>query len=497
VPALRRPAGVTVAAQQDIAHTEASLNERKHYFLEMADAPAASIYGERFERYFAQSRFVARGTQDDIKKMANERAASEAIQQAWTLHNAQQAVVNRLAELNVEVLYRAQTALNGVAVMATPSEAAALAQIPGVQRVSQIELMQPDAGDERRLHRHAYVWNTTNGLNAHGEGVGVAVIDSGNDFVHTGNGGPGGTNYNAGVTSVDGTTPARTFPTQKVIWGYDLVGDAYTGTNTPARDPNPMDTNGHGTSCGSLIAGFGVNEDGSTYTGPYDAANPNIALMRISPGIAPQAKLYSIRVFGTSGSTGVSDQAVDIATAIRIWQLSPEGTPLPPAISTLNPAPVTLPRTPVLSVVNMSLGSSNGYANPYNTSTVAVQKAADAGLSMIISAGNSYDSYYVVGSPSVATASISVAASFNDKQPGFTATAPQNGDQPALNISGLVGTASFTNAATNLPLTPARYANPREANFQHLGNPAAVAQRPAAQCGVTERCGPASDGRIR
>ncbi len=168
-----------------------------------------------------------------------------------------------------------------------------------------------------------------------------------------------------------------------MVWGYDLVGDAYTGANAATPDANPMDVGGHGSACASLIASFGVNADGTTYAGPYDASAPDIAALRISPGIAPQASLYALRVFGNSGSTGFASAAVNMATAIRLWQLSPIGTPLPPEIANLSPAAVTLPRTPVLSVVNMSLGSGNGFASPYNDSTVAVQNAAAAGLSMI------------------------------------------------------------------------------------------------------------------
>ncbi|MEP6600914.1 MAG: S8 family serine peptidase [Nitrospirota bacterium] len=442
---------------------------RKAYFLQMSDAPAASSFAKNYERYFAESRFVIRGSQDEIKGQATERAAGEATQQAWAIDNLQRELVSRLVskEFNVQVLYRAQTALNGIAVLADPSQVKALSTLPGVVRVNPMVPAQMDAVSSVNFIGARNIWNTA-GVNAHGEGVGAMVIDSGNDFVHTGNGGPGGSSYNANITTVDGLTPATTFPTSKVIWGYDLCGDAYSaGVTNPVPDPNPMDTNGHGTACASLIGGFGVNSDGTAYSGAYDSINPDISAMRISPGIAPRASMYSLRVFGTSGSTDLVEQALDVATAVRLWQLSPVGTPLPPAITNLNPAPVTVPRTPVISVINMSLGSSNGVYSPYDTSSVATQNAANAGISVIISAGNSYDSYYVVGSPSVATASISVAATFNDKQPGLTATAPANGTQPALNLGAIVGTAAIgiTTAANSLPPTLARYANPPLADF--------------------------------
>lgn len=49
----------------------------------------------------------------------------------------------------------------------------------------------------------------------------------------------------------------------KVIKGYDLVGDAYTGLNTPKPDSDPLDAcgadseaSGHGTHVSGIIAGY-------------------------------------------------------------------------------------------------------------------------------------------------------------------------------------------------------------------------------------------------
>ncbi len=478
------PSAAQPAAAAPVASTEASSEGEnlRAYFVEMTAPAAAATFSSNYQRYAAESRLL-RGNAAARAQAATERAASEATQQAWTNENAQRALLNNLSApgLGVKVLYRAQTALNGIAVMARPDQVAALEKLPGVQRVIEVVPMKMDAVSSLNFVGTRNFWNTS-GINAHGEGVGVGVIDTGIDFVHTGNAGPGGSGYATGVTSVGGGTPATTFPTSKVVWGYDLVGDAYSGTNSPVPDPNPMDTNGHGTACASLIAGFGVNSDGTTYTGSYTSVVPDISTLRISPGFAPQASLFAFRVFGTSGSTNVSSQAIDIATALRLWQLSPDGTALPPAISNLSPAAVAPPRTPVLSVINMSLGSGNGQASAYNDGTVAVQNAAAAGLSMIISAGNSYDNIYVVGSPSVATGSISVAATFNDKQPGATANAPANGSQPPLNVAMQIGAAAaaITSAPNDLPPTAARYANPPLGDFQHTAGTSLAATLTAA-----------------
>lgn len=61
-----------------------------------------------------------------------------------------------------------------------------------------------------------------------GKGVKVAVIDTGVDYNHPALGGCFG----------EGCL---------VSYGYDLVGDAYTGLNTPIPDDDPLDCLGHGT----------------------------------------------------------------------------------------------------------------------------------------------------------------------------------------------------------------------------------------------------------
>jgi subtilisin family serine protease len=65
-----------------------------------------------------------------------------------------------------------------------------------------------------------------------------------------------------------------------VITGWDFVGDAFTGSNTPVPDPYPDDCNGHG----SHVAGI-VGADGAVV------------------GVAPDVTFGAYRVFGCDGST--------------------------------------------------------------------------------------------------------------------------------------------------------------------------------------------------
>src|SRR5262249_40601720 len=106
------------------------------------------------------------------------------------------------------------------------------------------------------------------------------------------------------------------FPSAAIAGGKDFAGDAYTGLNTPAPDPDPMDCIGHGTQVAGIVAGRGGKDDGTTLTGPYDTNVP-FSTMKIGPGVAPQAKLYDLKVYGCTGSTHLVPQAID-------WALDPD-----------------------------------------------------------------------------------------------------------------------------------------------------------------------------
>lgn len=98
-----------------------------------------------------------------------------------------------------------------------------------------------------------------------GDGIKVAVIDTGVDYLHPALGGCFG-------------------PGCLVQFGYDLVGDNFNGSNTPVPDSDPMDCNGHGTHVSGTIAAQANN--------PFDFT-----------GAAPGVILGHYRVFGCDGDT--------------------------------------------------------------------------------------------------------------------------------------------------------------------------------------------------
>jgi subtilisin family serine protease len=158
------------------------------------------------------------------------------------------------------------------------------------------------------------VWGAPHG--ATGSGIRIGVVDSGIDYTHADFGGPGTPAAYAGNNRT--IIEPGTFPTAKVFGGIDLAGDAYDAANAdptrriPHPDPDPLDCNGHGTHVAGTAAGFGVAADGTTYHGPY-VSGVDFSAFRVGPGVAPEAQLYALKVFGCSGSTALLTLAVERA----------------------------------------------------------------------------------------------------------------------------------------------------------------------------------------
>jgi len=208
-----------------------------------------------------------------------------------------------------------------------------------------------------------------------GYGVKVAVIDTGIDYTHD-------------DFVRDGDV---TFPTAKVVAGYDLVGDDYAPgegglAELPQPDSDPMDCTiaqggGHGTHVAGTIAGYGIKANGDTYgiasTERY-TSTLNTSTFKLAPGMAPLASLIAIRVFGCDGSTELTADGIEKAVALGA------------------------------KVINLSLGSPYGIKG--GAEQAAINAAEKAGVTVVIAAGNEGSEPFLVGSPSTEDGAISVAA---------------------------------------------------------------------------------------
>jgi subtilisin family serine protease len=319
---------------------------------------------------------------------------------------AQQALLPGLAALGAEVIYRNQRVYNAIALRIDAAALGTLAQLPGVQRIHRLIPKAPLNSRSVPLIAAPALWQGANGAKLTGEGVTIAIIDTGIDYLHTAFGGPGVGYDENDLTRIGDVTG---FPNAKIIGGYDFTGDEYDAYNYPflAPDPDPMDCYPHGTGVAATAAGYGVNADGVTYAGPYHD-HLDYTAFRIGPGVAPHAQIYALKVFGCGGASEVVDQAIE-------WAVDPNGD------GDLSDR---------VDVINLSLGSRYGAVD--DMTTVAAENAASAGVIVVAAAGNSGDNIYVVNSPSVGNQTISVAA--GDEGPayadmaGFSARGPRRYD---------------------------------------------------------------------
>jgi hypothetical protein len=330
-----------------------------------------------------------------------------------TIARAQNATSAAAQALGLTVLYEMQDAVNALVVMGKASVIERLSSLPGVVSVQPSRRITRDNGNSNAFTGVPAAWED---LGITGVGQTIAVIDTGIDYRHADFGGSG---VASDFTNDDPTViEPGSFPTAKVVGGYDFVGDAYDASSDvvdaliPHPDPDPIDCYGHGSHVAGTAAGFGVNTNGSTYTGPYTAAA--VSGLAIAPGAAPQANLLAYKVFGCDGSVDDAIVTAAINRAVR------DGA----------------------TVINMSLGSD--YGSIARIEERAINHASRAGVLVVASAGNAGASPYLVGSPSTADRALSVAAV--DAKPSFPAATI------SLTPAGTVS-AQNSNDSSSLPIT--------------------------------------------
>lgn len=293
---------------------------------------------------------------------AEQRAQSEAVQVQ------QDQVRSVLGDLVVEERSRLVVGANGIRALVRAGDIPAIRATDGVESVAMVTRHYP-------TNETSVPWigaGPTNLPGLTGAGVTIAIIDTGIDYTHASFGGSGDpADFIANDPSF---IEPGTFPTAKVVDGHDFAGTVYNASdpdeNTPDPDPDPLDGNGHGTHVAGSAAGFETIEVGA--------------------GVAPDALLYALKVFGdVAGSTDLVSEAIEFA-------LDPnEDGSMDDAVD----------------VINMSLGSDFGHPN--DPSAISSQNAVEAGVTVVIAAGNAGPAPYVLGSPSVAPDAISVAASID------------------------------------------------------------------------------------
>lgn len=328
--------------------------------------PAVTVMVELTEDPVA---VVEAGTEGDLSEEQKDEIKA-------TLKKQQASVAEVVKANGGQVVTQMQSAINAIRVEIDAEKLEVIEALEQVKAVRDIPVHERVnvAGD--LLVGAPAAWGSAGGTSFTGEGVKVAVLDSGVDYTHATFGGAGTAEAFQQATAA---SDASGLYGPRFKGGTDLVGDNYTGFNTPKPDANPIDCiqNGHGTHVAATIAGAGVTREGKTYEGGYDADTLNQEF-KIGPGAAPKAELYAVKLFGCKGSTNMVTEAID-------WAVEND-----------------------MDVINMSLGSPYGRAT--DSDSVAAANAVAAGIVVVASAGNSGPAPYLTGSPAAGSGVISVSA---------------------------------------------------------------------------------------
>ncbi|MCP5097187.1 MAG: S8 family serine peptidase, partial [Chloroflexi bacterium] len=307
---------------------------------------------------------------------------AEQLNQRSKIYAEQQALIAHAESLDAElrVFGRVRNALNAVMLEIDTAVLPQLAANPDVVSIQPIVDYKIDLTDTAVIEPASITQNQT----YDGSGISVAVLDSGIDYTHVDFGGSG--NQNDYTNNNPFIVEPGSFPTNKIVGGYDFVGSRWLtsdfGRNSLLHaDPDPLDLGiiaGHGTRIASILGG--VN------------------------GIAPGVDLYAVRVC-TSHTTlcsGIAliqgfDYLLDpnrdgyIDDAVDIVNLSIQAKQRSPFDLQVNEALENISRTGVLTVGS----AGNGFNHPYgtgmpgaSTSVLTVGATASASTPYIIDSAN-------------------------------------------------------------------------------------------------------------
>jgi uncharacterized protein (TIGR03437 family) len=337
--------------------------------VELEDEPAVEVFAREQER----------GTFFNGSALPQTVAATQA--QMARIVRAQDILSEALTgpRFQARVLSRVDRVFNGMTVLVKAGMLEEIENLPGVKAVHEVRQLYKMLDKSVSFVRVPTVWaGSFTGL-----GIDIAVLDDGIDYTHSNFGGTG--NYSSNNRTI---IEAGSFPTAKIVGGYDFAGDSYDGstTSTPAPDPDPLPCNDHGTEVAGGIGGFGVNGNGTTYTGAYNLNTP-FAAFKIGPGVAPKSNLHALKIFGCRGTTS-SDLAV--LAMNRLVDPNGDGNFSDRA-----------------DIANLSFGAP--FLPAKSPELKAIENITRAGVIAVVPAGNNGDTYYSINSLGQSSNVISVA----------------------------------------------------------------------------------------
>jgi subtilisin family serine protease len=224
--------------------------------------------------------------------------------------------------------------------------------------------------------------NTVFDMGYTGEGISIAILDTGVDDL--------GRTPSQRHESLDDLDDSQSTTDDKFIAGVDFTQEE-TILNPRDGSFNPDDVDGHGTHCAGIAMGTGGTDD-------------------IYVGVAPMARLVDVKVMENWGAGNQGDAIAGID-----WCIEHK--------SEFN-----------IRVLSMSLGGIFGESDGSDEASLAVNRASDAGMVVVVAMGN--DGENRVSSPAAADSSIAVGSvddedtinRDDDTLSSFSNTGPRNDD---------------------------------------------------------------------
>ena len=298
-------------------------------------------------------------------------SASELGSERERVRLEQQRVRVELVRRGARVTGSLDVVANALIVQVSPSQAAQLQSIPGVQQIYPVHRTRRVLDRALPIHHITEVWSLLpNGVNSAGAGARVAILDTGIASNHP-------------AFQDSSLTPPSGFPMSDNSADMALTNSKIIVARNYTDDPSADDVDGHGTAVAMCAAG-------GTVTGPFGTIT----------GAAPKAYLGVYKIFGGSTSTdamslqGINDAVADGMDVINL--------------SIVTPAPFPVDQDPIAQ---------------------AVETASAMGVIVVSSAGNEGPEPNTIDSPATAPSTIGVGSSRNDRD-FFNGTVVVSGAPP-------------------------------------------------------------------
>ncbi len=303
----------------------------------------------------------------------------------------------RAEERGARVLGSVRLAANALIVEIDDDQAGKLTSVPGVKRVRAVREYRMTMDAALPLHKVREAWELAGGENRAGEGVKIAIIDSGVDASHPA--------FQAeDMKPPEGFPPSDGTVDESGVSGKIIVARSYVNyLRNFDPDRSAKDRVGHGTAAAMIAAGV-----------------PHEGPMGWVSGVAPRAWIGNYKVFGTPGFNG---STTDAALLKAIDDAVADG----------------------MDILNLSLGSDLPSRIEDDPLVQAVENAAAAGVIVVVSAGNSGPDWDTIASPATAPSALTVGASTNSRTFGSSVAfeghdavlaLPGNGPAPESAVAG-------------------------------------------------------------